>query len=143
METVENVFRYREVRKEGVLLKHHPDLAVNGRNIGDIRVVDENSSAARTLEPRDEAKQRGLSAAGRPEKTREAPARKGNRERRDRYGRTEALREVSKVKRVTHDRVLIVRPPLPATFGEFRSCAGRRFGSSSESCARASVAPPA
>ena len=97
METVENVFRHREVRKEGVLLKNHPDLAANGRNVGNFRVVHENLAAARTLESRDEAQQRGLSAARWPENTREAPAREGERERMERYGRSEALREVSKM----------------------------------------------
>ncbi|MNI55066.1 hypothetical protein D3C73_1099930 [compost metagenome] len=60
--------------KQRVVLKHHADLPLIGRQIRDQLIFDEDLAVVRLREPRDQVQQRGLAAAGRPQQRQEFTA---------------------------------------------------------------------
>src|SRR5205823_14034900 len=67
LEAEGDVAPHREVRVEGVALKHHRDVALTGREMRDVVVSDEDLACARLLEPGDAAEHGRLAAGRRPE----------------------------------------------------------------------------
>ena len=59
-----HVLRHGHVWIKCVVLKHHRNAAIRRLPVGDIAVVDDDPSGRDFLEPRDDAKQRRLPAAG-------------------------------------------------------------------------------
>ena len=66
-----DVVQHREMRKQREILKHQPDAAAFGRHEavgpGDFNFVDQDAARRRPLDARNDAQQRGLAAARRPE----------------------------------------------------------------------------
>ncbi len=54
----------RHVRVERVVLEHHGDVPVLGRQVGDVAVPDADGAAVDVLQPREHAQRGGLAAAG-------------------------------------------------------------------------------
>ena len=59
------ILRDSEMRIERIGLEHHGDAAPGGRRGGNVAAIDQHAAGTRVLEPRDDAQQRGLAAAGR------------------------------------------------------------------------------
>ena len=64
----------RHVRVEGVVLEHHRDVAVAGREPGDLTVADPDVTLGHLLEAGDHPQQRRLAAAGGPDEDHELAA---------------------------------------------------------------------
>jgi hypothetical protein len=58
-----HVLEHAHVRVERVALEHHRDVALGGRDMGDVAAVDRDLSRGRLLETRDHAQGRRLAAA--------------------------------------------------------------------------------
>jgi len=67
LETERHVVVHGHVRIQGVVLEHHRDVAILGRNIIDELAVDEDLAFGDVFETGDHAQGRGLAAAGRPD----------------------------------------------------------------------------
>src|SRR6516225_10435033 len=74
-----NIALDSQMRKQGVALKHHVDRPPIGGHRGDIRSVQQNAAAVRSLESRQETQQRGLAATGRAEEREEVALPDGQR----------------------------------------------------------------
>ena len=61
------------MRENGVVLEHHADIALIGRNGIDQLVTEIKLAALDGVKARDHAKQRGLAAAGRTQQREELP----------------------------------------------------------------------
>jgi N-acetylglucosamine-6-phosphate deacetylase len=61
--TVGHIFKDVQVGIEGVALEHHPDVAPEGRNAGDVLIVVENAAGTEGLQTCCTAQQGGLAAA--------------------------------------------------------------------------------
>ncbi len=59
------------MRIERVVLEHHGDVAVLGRDIGDVAVPDEDAAARDGLQPGEHAQGRGLAASRRTDEDEE------------------------------------------------------------------------
>jgi hypothetical protein len=59
-----HVLRDAHVRVEGVVLEDHRDVAVLGREVGDVAVTDPDGARVHLLQAREHAQGRGLAAAG-------------------------------------------------------------------------------
>ena len=59
------------VRVQRVVLEHHRDVAVLGRDVGDVAVTDEDLAAVDLLEPREHPQGRGLAASRGPDENHE------------------------------------------------------------------------
>jgi hypothetical protein len=66
-ERIADVLAHRHVGVERVALEHHGDVAVLGREVGDVAAADGDGAGGHLLEPGDHAEQRGLAAARRPD----------------------------------------------------------------------------
>jgi hypothetical protein len=58
-------FADRHVRVQRVVLEHHRDVALLGRQVVDLALADQDLAARDFLQPGDHAQQRGLAAARR------------------------------------------------------------------------------
>ncbi len=65
------------MRKQGVRLKHHTDVALLNGSMGHVFAIDENLPFARFFQPGDQAQDGGLTAAGRAEQGHHLPLRDG------------------------------------------------------------------
>src|ERR1019366_367685 len=63
LETKGNVFKYRYVTEQGIVLKHKPDFAISNRPSGCVAAVEQYLTFIRCLETGDDAQQGGLTAA--------------------------------------------------------------------------------
>jgi hypothetical protein len=70
-----HVFGDGHVRVERVALEHHRQVALRGRQPRDVAAVEVDAAGAERLEPGDQAQQRRLAAAGRPDEHGELAAR--------------------------------------------------------------------
>ena len=61
----------RHVRVERVVLEHHRDVAVLGRQVGDVAVADADRAAVDVLEAGEHPQRGGLAAAGRADEDEE------------------------------------------------------------------------
>lgn len=59
------------MRVERVVLEHHGDVPVLGRQVGDVAVTDADDAGVDVLEPREHPERGGLSAAGRADQDEE------------------------------------------------------------------------
>ena len=66
-----DVLFHRHVRPQRVVLEHHADVALPRRGAGDVPAADEHLSMLVLVEPGDQAKERGLAGARRPEEREE------------------------------------------------------------------------
>ena len=73
LERERHVVGDRHVRVERVVLEHHGDIALLGRNVVDHPVADADLAARDVLQPRHHAQQRRLAAAGRTHEDHELP----------------------------------------------------------------------
>ena len=71
LERKADVLRHRLVRVERVGLKHHRDVPVLGKLVGDVRVAEEHLPRIGGLEPRDDPERGRLAAPGRSEQDQE------------------------------------------------------------------------
>jgi hypothetical protein len=60
-----DVLEHRHVGKDGVVLEHHGEPALPGREPADVPAADQDAAGGLRFEARDDAEQRGLPAAGR------------------------------------------------------------------------------
>src|SRR5580692_6930901 len=60
-----DVLRHRQMRKQGVVLEHHADVAPIGRGVRHHRAADQDVARRRLLEAGDHHERRGLAGAGR------------------------------------------------------------------------------
>ena len=67
-EPISNVVRDVHVRKERVVLEHGIDVALEGRNVGDVDTVEQHLPAVRVIEARDQPQTGRLAGAGRAQK---------------------------------------------------------------------------
>ena len=70
-----HVARHRHVRVERVVLEHHRDIPVLGREVVDHAVADADAAGGDLLQPGDHPQQRGLPATGRADEDRELAVR--------------------------------------------------------------------
>lgn len=63
----------RHVRVERVVLEHHGDVPVLGRQVGDVAVADADGAAVDVLQPREHPQRGGLAAAGGTDQDEELP----------------------------------------------------------------------
>ena len=68
LQTKSDIVPHRHMRKNGIILEHHPHVASVGRHIIDAVISNANLAALDGIEPDDHAQQRRLAAAGRPKK---------------------------------------------------------------------------
>ena len=68
LEPERDIARHRHVRPQRVGLEHHADVPLPGRQAGDVGAANQDPAAVGAVESRDQPEQRGLAAAGRPEK---------------------------------------------------------------------------
>ena len=61
----------RHVRVQRVVLEHHRDVALLGREVGDVAVADEQPTAVDALEAGEHPQRRRLAAAGRADQDEE------------------------------------------------------------------------
>jgi hypothetical protein len=61
------VVEHAHMREQRVGLEHHRDVAIGGRELGDVLAADQDLALAGDLEPGNHAQGRGLAAAGRAE----------------------------------------------------------------------------
>ena len=66
-----DVVAHRHVREHRVVLEHHGEPALARRQVGDVAPADQHAAGALRLQPGDDAQQRGLAAARRPEQRHE------------------------------------------------------------------------
>src|SRR5690606_8036145 len=64
---VGQIFGYRHMRKEGIVLEHHADIAFVGSGTRHRDAVDADLAAGHMLEPGEHHEDGGLAGAGRPE----------------------------------------------------------------------------
>jgi hypothetical protein len=75
-----DVAHHAHVRPQRVVLEHHADVALPGGNAGDVPSADEQLARLVLVEARDEAQQRRLAGARRPEEGEELPGLDGQRD---------------------------------------------------------------
>ena len=66
-----HVLEHRHMRIERVVLEHHGDAALGGRQLVDPLAADMDAAAVQLLQPGDHPQQRGLAAARRADENRE------------------------------------------------------------------------
>ena len=67
LQAVRDVLGYRQVREDGVALKHDPDVAKIGRDVVHPVLVEENAPGVLLQQPRNDAEEGRLAAAARPD----------------------------------------------------------------------------
>jgi len=82
------------MRKQGQRLEHHAEIALVGRDAGDVLAVEPDSAAGRQVEPGDHPEQRGLATTGRSEHANEGAMRHRQLDIVDRGESPEFLRDV-------------------------------------------------
>src|SRR5947209_7924966 len=75
-----NIAPYRHVREQRVVLKHHAEAALLGRQQIDALLIERNGPARHRQQSRDAIERSGLAASGRPEQADEFAALDGQRE---------------------------------------------------------------
>jgi hypothetical protein len=78
-----DILAHRHMRIKGVGLEHHRQPALGGRHLGGVTAVDLDLAARHILQPRDQAQQGGLAAAGRADEDHELAVLDGQVQRRN------------------------------------------------------------
>jgi hypothetical protein len=94
LEPERDVAPHRQVLERGVVLEHEPDVALLRRQAGGVDALDPHGPAVGAVQPGDDAQQRGLASAGRPEQGGQLSGRDAHRHVVERDERSEALRHV-------------------------------------------------
>ena len=115
VQPVGDVVRDRHMREQGVVLEHHPDVALRRREPRDILAADQDLPAAHLVQPRDEPQDRTLAAARRPQKRQETARLDIEIDLRQNFDRPPAFPEVHDLERGTrgaHARTTSISAPL-------------------------------
>ena len=90
-EAVADILEDGHVREEGVGLEHHGDVAVGGRQVGDVALADVDAAGCRQLQSGDHPERRRLAATGGAEEGDEVALLDGEADLLDRHGLAEGL----------------------------------------------------
>ena len=76
-QAITDILSQRHMREQGIGLKHHTDIALLNRAMGDVFAINENLPFARFFQPGNQAQNSGFAAAGRAEQRHHLPLRDG------------------------------------------------------------------